>query len=98
MNRSLELALAKQRLRLEAATQREQLAAHAAGLQPLFHTADQLYAGMRWLGKHPEVVVGGVAVLTVARPGFRRFLWRASQRAAILWLWFRREVNPSGRK
>jgi hypothetical protein len=93
MNRTLELALTKHRLMLEAAMQREELAEHAAGLQPLFHAADQAHAGVRWLGRHPEVVAGGVAVLAAARPGFRRFLWRAGQRAAILWFWFRREVH-----
>lgn len=98
MNRSLELALTKHRLMLEAAMQREELAEHAAGLQPLFRAADQMHAGLRWLGRHPEVVAGSVAVLATARPGFRRFLWRTGQRAALLWFWFRREVHPSGRK
>lgn len=98
MSRSLELALAKHRLMLEAAMQREELAGHAAGLQPLFHAADQVHSGLRWLGRHPEVVAGSVAVLAAARPGFRRFLWRAGQRAAILWFWFRREFHPSGRE
>lgn len=98
MNRSLELALTKHRLMLEAAMQREELSGHAAGLQPLFHAADQVHSGMRWLGRHPEVVAGSVVALAAARPGFRRFLWRTGQRAAILWFWFRREVHPPGRE
>lgn len=90
---AVELALTKQRLILEAAAQRETLAAHAAGLRSLFHAADQARAGAQWAGRHPEVVAGGLALLAAARPGFRRFLWRTGQRALVFWLWFGREFG-----
>jgi hypothetical protein len=94
VNRSLELALRKHALVLAAALQRDELAKHAAGLLPAFHAADQVHAGMRWIGRHPEAVAGGVALLAAVRPGFRRFLWRTAQRAVVLWLWFGREIRP----
>lgn len=85
---AIELALEKQRLRLEAASQRIDLARHAAGLQPLFATADRVHEGARWVGRHPEVVAGGVALLAAAGPRTRRFLWRWGKRAFIGWsLW-----------
>lgn len=82
------MALEKQRLQLQAASQREMLARHAAGLRPLFDTADQIAAGARWIGRHPEAVAGGVAVLAAVRPGVRRFFWRWGRRAFFAWgLW-----------
>lgn len=84
----IELAVEKQRLLLESTRHRAALADHLAGLQPLFSTADQLRDGARWLGRHPEVVAGGVALLVALRPGTRRFLWRWGQRGFIAWrLW-----------
>lgn len=84
----VELALAKQRLHLEIAGQRLALAQYTAGLRPAFEAADQVRAGFRWLSHHPEAVAGGVAVLAVARPGARRFLWRWGRRSFFLWrLW-----------
>lgn len=85
---AIELALEKQRLRLETASQRIDLARHATGLQPLFTAADRVYEGARWVGRHPEIVAGGVALLAAVRPGVRRFLWRWGKRAFIGWsLW-----------
>lgn len=84
---AVEIALEKQRLRLEAASQRAALAEYAQGLQPMFHAADRVRDGARWLGKHPEAVAGGIALLAAARPGFRRFLWRIGRRAVFVWLW-----------
>ncbi len=85
---AIELALEKQRLRLETASQRIDLARHAAGLQPLFTAADRVHEGARWVGRHPEVVAGGVALLAAVRPGVRRFIWRWGKRAFIGWrLW-----------
>lgn len=93
---AVELALVRQRLTLEAAAQREAIARHAAGLQPLFTVADQVHAGVRWMGRHPEVVVGGTALLAAVRPGVRRFLWHTGQRALVFWLWFGREFGQAG--
>lgn len=82
---AVELALEKQRLQLAAAAQRQTLAQHAAGLQPLFHAADQMRDGARWIRRHPEIVAGGVAVLVAARPKARQRLWRWGKRAFIAW-------------
>ncbi|MCX8086061.1 MAG: YqjK-like family protein [Rhodocyclaceae bacterium] len=82
---TLELALAKQRLQLEAAEQRAALARHLEGLHPLFAAGDQALAGLQWLKRHPEAVVGGVAFLAVVRPGVRRMLWRWLKRALLAW-------------
>lgn len=101
---AIELALKKQLLLLEAAGQREELSRHAAGLQPVFHVVDRAQDGARWIGRHPEVVAGGVALLAAARPGVRRFLWRWGKRTFIGWqllreseLWGRMPARPSGR-
>lgn len=85
---AVELALEKQRLQLEAASQRLELSRHAAGLMPLFAAGDQVRTGVRWVVRHPEAVAATVAFLAAARPGLRRFLWRWSKRALIAWqLW-----------
>ena len=85
---AVELALEKQRLRLAAASQRLALSRHASGLVPAFAAAERVRAGARWVGQHPEIAAGGVALLAVARPGVRRFFWRWGRRAFIAWrLW-----------
>lgn len=92
---AIEMALEKQRLQLVCASQRATLAGHVAGLRPLFRTADQVQAGALWVRRHPEAVVGGVAVVAAVRPGVRRFLWRWGRRAFVAWrLW--RETQPDG--
>lgn len=101
---AVELALEKQRLRLEAASQRMDLSRHAVGLMPLFDVGDRVRAGARWAARHPEIVGGGVALLVAARPGVRRFFWRWGKRAFIAWrLWLKSEhwlaspsITPSG--
>lgn len=97
---TIELALQKQLLQLEAAAQRDALARHADGLQPLFHAADQVHAGAQWIGRHPETAVGGIAFIAAVRPGARRLLWRWGRRAFIAWrLWRdnRRWLAPPSR-
>jgi hypothetical protein len=85
---AIEFALKKQLLVLDAAAQRETLAYHAAGLTPLFDVADQVNTGVRWVGRHPEVVAGILALLLVVRPGVRRFAWRWGRRGFLAWrLW-----------
>lgn len=85
---AIELALEKQRLRLASAGQRMDLARHASGLLPLFTAADRVRDGARWVGRHPEIVAGGVALFAAVRPGVRRFLWRWGKRAFVAWrLW-----------
>lgn len=93
---AIELALEKQRLRLEIASQRVALSRHAEGLMPLFEAGDKLRAGARWATHHPEVVAGGVALLAAVRPGVRRFLWRWSKRAFVAWrLWNKGGFGPA---
>lgn len=85
---ALELALAKQRLQLEAAAQRDALSAYANGLKPLFDAGDQAQAAAQWLGRHPEVLATAVAFLVATRADARRFVWRWGRRAWIAWkLW-----------
>ncbi len=101
---AIELALEKQRLRLEAAGQRMDLSRHAAGLMPLFEAGDRVRAGARWTAQHPEIVGGAVALLAAARPGVRRFFWRWGKRTFIAWrVWREGEhwlanppIRPSG--
>ena len=45
--------------------------------------------GARWVGRHPEVVAGGIALLAAMRPGVRHFLWRWSKRSFTLWRFWR---------
>lgn len=86
--KAIELALEKQRLRLEIASQRMALSRHAEGLMPVFAAGDRICAGARWAAHHPEVLAGSVALLAAVRPGVRRFLWRWSRRGFLAWrLW-----------
>lgn len=82
---AVALALEKQRLQFQAVAQREALARHAAGLEPLFAAADQVAAGVRWVRRHPEIVASGVALLAAVRPGVRRFFWRWGRRSFVAW-------------
>lgn len=92
MASSIELALARQRLQIEAAAQREALTGHIQGLQPVFSAADQVQAGVHWLGRHPEILAGMVALLAATRSNTRRFIWRWGRRAFLGWrLWLKRD-------
>ena len=85
----IELALEKQRLRLEAASQRLDLSRQMTGLMPVFEVAEGVRDSARWVGRHPEIVAGGVALLAAARPGVRRFLWRWAKRTFVAWRFWR---------
>jgi len=85
---ALELALEKQRLQIESASQRVVLAQHATGLLPLFEAADRVRDGARWIARHPEIVAAALALLVTVRPGVRGFFWRWTRRGFIAWrLW-----------
>lgn len=85
---AVERALAKQRLAIISAAQREALGRFAAGLQPALAIADRLHAGARWTERHPEAIAAGVAVLAATSSASRRFLWRWSRRGFLAWrLW-----------
>lgn len=80
--RRIELALKKQMLLLECASQRQQLAQHAAGLQPAFATAERGIEVAQWLRDHIAIVTAlGVTALAF-RP---RRLWRLGLRGFYLW-------------
>lgn len=72
----LELGLKKQRLQMQAASQRLQMAQHLQGFAPAFAAADTANSIVRWLGRHPQWLAGAAAVVLVVRP-----------RAAFRWLW-----------
>jgi hypothetical protein len=80
--RLLELALKKQMLLLECASQRQQLAQYAEGMQPLFAGADRGIAAMSWVRQHPALVAVAGAAAVVLRP---RFLWRMGLRGLYFW-------------
>lgn len=94
---AIELALRKQLLLLDSATQREALARHAHGLVPIFDVADQVKAGGHWIRRHPEAVATGVALLVAVRPDVRRFFWRWGRRSFVAWRLWRRLLHDSGR-
>lgn len=84
----IELALKKQRLQMQAATQRLQMAQHLQAFAPAFAAADAAHSAGRWLKAHPQWLAGAAVALLVARPraafrwlrrGF--FAWRALRRA-----------------
>ena len=81
----IERGLAKQRLLIASAAQRDALARYAQGLQPVFAVADHLHAGARWAERHPELVAAGVAILAASSSATRRFLWRWSRRGFVAW-------------
>lgn len=79
---ALELALKKQRLQLASASLRADFSRHAGGLRPIFHGADLAVDAAHWLYRRPQIVVGIVTALLVARPS-RAFRW--ARRAFMGW-------------
>ncbi|MRR52376.1 MAG: hypothetical protein EG825_15965 [Rhodocyclaceae bacterium] len=80
--RQLELALKKQRLQLQIVSQREALALHVAGLQPVFTAADQAQRATHWLRRNPETLVAVAVAVLVARP---KVVWRWLGRGVLAW-------------
>ncbi|MDE2598221.1 MAG: YqjK-like family protein [Rhodocyclaceae bacterium] len=78
----LELALRKQRLLVQSAHQREQMALYAGGMRPLLATADKAVAGALWVKQHPAVLAVSSAALFILRP---RFLVRLAMRGYSAW-------------
>lgn len=82
----LELALRKQRLQLQCEAERAALAAHVAGLAPVFKVADGTMAAVDLLRAQPRLLIGAAAAVVFLRPrwilrwGVRGFsLWRLAQ-------------------
>lgn len=99
---AIEQALRIQELRLTAAQQRLELARHAQTLAPVFQAADRVRAGVRWAGKHPQLLAGALAFSLIVRPGVRRFFWRWGRRAFVAWRVWRHSERwlgalPTGR-
>jgi len=79
---ALELALKKQRLQLASAQLRDDFSRHATAFVPVFSVADRIFAGVRWLQVHPQILVAAAVTLMVARP---RKVWRLARRAYFVW-------------
>jgi hypothetical protein len=86
----LELALKKQRLQLQSATQRQEFARYAAGLAPALGLADRARDGVAWLRGHPELPVAAAAAILVMRP---RSVFRWLRRGVFAW----RAAHSAGR-
>lgn len=78
----IELALRRQRLQIQSATQRKALVAAAENLAPVFAVADGVRDGSRWLARHPEWLAGGIVALLVVRP---RVVLRWTRRSFFAW-------------
>lgn len=78
----IELALKRQNLQLRAAEQRLALRGQLAELRPAFTAVDTARAGLAWLRRNPEWLVGGTVVLLVARP---RAVLRWLRRGFVAW-------------
>ena len=87
MSASLELALKKQRLLMDAERLRGDFTRHAQGLAPAFHGADLALDGLRWLYRRPYLVLGVTIALVAARPVWA---WRWARRAFLGWQTWRR--------
>ncbi|GAB1391880.1 hypothetical protein MASR1M60_00430 [Rhodocyclaceae bacterium] len=88
MSRAVAMALEKQRLQSASTEQRDRLIHYGTGIAPLFEVADRVQDGARWVQRHPELAVGGLALVAAARPRVRQFLWRWSKRGFVIWkLW-----------
>lgn len=85
--RQVELALKKQRLLLECASQRYQLAEYAKGMSPVFSTADRVVEVTSWLRQHPAAVAASGLAIMVMRP---RALWRLGWRGFAAWRFVRK--------
>lgn len=85
--RLMELALKKQRLQLQAAAQRLELAQRLQAWAPAFAAADAVAGGLRWLKTHPQWLAGAAAVLLVVRP---RAFFRWLRRGFFAWQAWRR--------
>lgn len=79
---TLELALRKQRLQIASASLRVEFGDYATGLRPAFTGADYAVEGVRWVRRHPELVVATAVALVVVRP---KGAWRWARRAFIGW-------------
>lgn len=85
--KSVELALRKQRLQLQAAAQRVMILQALEAASPAFGAAERIGSGWHWAKAHPEWLAGIGAVLLVARP---RLVFRWARRGFLVWRTLRR--------
>lgn len=79
---TLELALKKQRLQIASERLRADFGRYAAGVAPLFTTADGVVKGARWVRRNPQAAVAAAVALLVIRP---KIVWRWARRAFVGW-------------
>lgn len=94
MSREVELALKKQHLRYKSAALRAALVDDCMALSPTFNTIDRIGAGVGWVRRHPQVLVGLAVALVVARP---RAVLRWARRGFFAWQAVRRLRGVSAR-
>lgn len=80
--KDIELALKKQRLQLQAASQRIAIGEALQAVAPLFSAADRMRSGWQWVKAHPHWLAGAGVALLVARP---RAFFRWARRGFFLW-------------
>ncbi len=81
-SRRVELALARERLRVRSSVLRGEVVQQSRALTPLLSAADKGRDAVYWARTHPEWVAAAVVVLVVLRP---RFVWRWGMRSWSLW-------------
>jgi hypothetical protein len=93
MSRAIAHALEKQRLQYASTEQRNRLTRFGADIAPVFEAFDRARDGVHWVQRHPEVVVGVLALIAAARPRARQFLWRWSKRGFVAWKLWRKSAH-----
>jgi len=78
-SRAVDHARRRERLILQAAAQRDRLAAFGGELATPFRGLDRALEALRWVRMHPGLLLGGVAAFGVARPRgvLRALVWAA---------------------
>ncbi len=93
--REVELALRKQRLRIRADAQREDMLHRLAGIETALDSVDRAREYARWAATQAPLLSGGLLFLLL-RP---RRAWRLARRAWLAWLLLRkirRSPLPAG--
>ncbi len=80
--RDIERALKKQRLLMDSAVLREQMAVYGRGVEPVFTVVDVSRQAWAWLKARPAIPVAMAVAVFVARP---RFVVRWARRAWLGW-------------
>ncbi len=90
-DRAIALALKKQRLQMQSAHLRDQMAVYGRGIEPVFTLADLTQNAWNWVRRRPVIPLAIGIALLVARPRLvirwgRRawFGWQALQRWRVL--------------